>query len=156
MLHARAERRSRTKRATHALSPNAAITISNHYHPGIMQNPASHPGVFGRDAWAGASGAGEEAGGATGACGHVGLLAGMRRRNQARWRTRRAARLQCGAWAALRCGDASAARGRRRAADTPRREAGITSQRASLGSGPRCSAATPSLSARSRGAGRAP
>ena len=53
------------------------------------------------------------------ACGHVGLLAGMRRRDQTRWRTRSAARIERGAWAALRCGDASAARGRRRAADTP-------------------------------------
>ena len=51
------------------------------------------------------------------ACGHVGLLAGMRRHDQTRWRTRSAARIERGAWAALRCGDASAARGR--AADTP-------------------------------------
>ena len=78
-------------------------------------------GVFGRDAWAGGSRAGEEAGGATG-CGGLracGSTCGHEAPRPNALADKEAARIERGAWAALRCGDASAARGRRRAADTP-------------------------------------
>ena len=76
-------------------------------------------GVFGRDAWAGMSRAGEEAGGATG-CGGLracGSTCGHEAPRPNALADKEAARIERGAWAALRCGDASAARGR--AADTP-------------------------------------